>query len=501
MDEDRNYMAARILDLTSEVIYWITGEDYTVVKKSSGECVAPPVSGGWSSTQSPMTDPPPPSLIHEKTILELTSRMTEILTGEVPIRCQDVAVHLSLEEWEYIEGRRDQKDLLELTLEIIHLITGKDYTVVKKSSGECVAPPVSGGWSSTQSPITDPPPPSLIHEKKILELTSRITGMLTGEVPIRCQDVAVYFSMEEWEYIEGHKDLYKDVMMEDQPPLTSPDGDSQRNPPERCPSPLYSQDCKEEQQHVPLDHQERDGGTLSGLLKPTSVSMKGENSMSGSYGHFPLSPCYRGDDNNTTEVNSISLNAPLAPHSSDLSTETTGRQEPSSNPSLIGEQKTGGKPLHEGVHKDEGPFVCLACGKTFSRKHNFVLHQTTHTKMPYICTVCGKSFTQNSRLLMHQRNHTGERPYKCAVCGKGFNYKSVLVDHEKTHTGEKPYKCNECGRGFNQKQHLKAHIRIHTGEKPFPCPECGKYFRYKTNLAEHIRTHKIISCCKCGKKM
>ncbi|XP_075073085.1 uncharacterized protein LOC142161404 [Mixophyes fleayi] len=125
--------------------------------------------------------------------------------------------------------------ILNLTMEIIYLLTREVYTVVKKSDGPVTpsssSPHVSEGLS--RSPIMELPPHSLIHERnndqKILELTNKIIQLLTGEVPIRCQDVTVYFSMEEWEYLEGHKELYKDIMMENYRSPCSKDLSSSKN--------------------------------------------------------------------------------------------------------------------------------------------------------------------------------------------------------------------------------------------------------------------------------
>ncbi|KAM5141374.1 uncharacterized protein ACMZJ9_015121 [Mantella aurantiaca] len=154
-------------------------------------------------------------------------------------------------DWSHMTER-----ILDLTLEIIYLLTGEEYKVVKKISGEPLSP---SRCLHRTSPITEPPPhcltPEVTRAKKVLEVTKKMIGVLTGEVPIRCQDVTVYFSMEEWEYLEGHKDLYKDVMMDNQPPLTSPDGSNNRNPPERCPRPLYSRDSTQEDLTIPHHHQ------------------------------------------------------------------------------------------------------------------------------------------------------------------------------------------------------------------------------------------------------
>ncbi|XP_069616074.1 zinc finger protein 420-like [Ranitomeya imitator] len=370
--------------------------------------------------------------------------------------------------------------ILDLTLEIIYWITGEDHTVVKTSSGECVTPRVSGGQSRTPSDITEPPPHSLIHEQKILELTNRITELLSGEVPIRFQDVTVYFSMEEWDYLEGHKDLYKAVMMESHLLLTSTDGSSTENPLERSPSPLYSQGRPEEKPNVLLDHQESHDGTISLHENPLSMLVNGEDWMRSSYINLLSSPYNEVADNQSQIVESSAEN----------------RLENKSEFSECGKKKSN-------HHIDERPYSCSACGRCFKKKSAFVVHQRIHTgEKPYSCSECGKCFIQKSDLVNHQRIHTGEKPFSCPKCGKCFTSRSHISEHLRTHTGEKPFSCSECKKCFKCKSDLDKHKRTHTGERPYSCPECGKGFVQKITLINHLRIHtgeKPFSCHECGK--
>ncbi|XP_006868891.1 PREDICTED: zinc finger protein 662 [Chrysochloris asiatica] len=158
---------------------------------------------------------------------------------------------------------------------------------------------------------------------------------------------------------------------------------------------------------------------------------------------------------------------------------------------------------HQRTHNKEKVYGCKECGKAFRFRSHYIAHQRIHTRVkPYECQECAKAFVWKSNLIRHQRIHTGEKPFQCKECGKGFSQNTSLIQHQRIHTGEKPYTCKECGKSFTRNRALLRHQRIHTGEKPYECKVCGKGFIWNSDLAQHHRVHtgeKPHECTVCGK--
>uniref|UniRef100_A0AAZ3QYE2 C2H2-type domain-containing protein n=2 Tax=Oncorhynchus tshawytscha TaxID=74940 RepID=A0AAZ3QYE2_ONCTS len=92
--------------------------------------------------------------------------------------------------------------------------------------------------------------------------------------------------------------------------------------------------------------------------------------------------------------------------------------------------------------------VCDKVEKSLCRSEHLKKHRRTGKKPHHCCSDCGKSFTSRSGFIMHQRSHTGEKPYCCSQCGKSFAASNAFKSHLRIHTGEKPYRCSQCGKSF-----------------------------------------------------
>lgn len=91
--------------------------------------------------------------------------------------------------------------------------------------------------------------------------------------------------------------------------------------------------------------------------------------------------------------------------------------------------------------------------------------------------------------MIYTNGRKSKRGYLCVYCGKLYSRKYGLKIHVRTHTGFKPLKCKVCLRPFGDPSNLNKHIRLHAeGDTPYRCNHCGKVLVRRRDLERHIRS-------------
>ncbi|XP_063289952.1 oocyte zinc finger protein XlCOF7.1-like [Pelobates fuscus] len=455
--------------------------------------------------------------------------------------------------------------MLHLTLEMISLLTGEDYIIVKKP-GETIPhnsiPYESERSCDIQSHSSASPPHSQesSHDMKILEAPKKNINLLTGEVPIRCEDIAVYFSMEEWEYLDCHKDLYKDVITETHQPLSSNDGSVENIIPKEHGASLTSPDCVNKEKPAFTANKTRNGQrtrkpwkaqkrlerrvsekTLydrdvnnSGICTPTEHAKTQYTSTS------MIEKSNLCKLRNTTETD---MSAPIGPMleenitvhlieestscketnttQSDIAPQTEHTASRFKEESDIGEDgnlrnpdiylpSRQTQPEYASIHIKEESASCAEENLTDidlyrSTEHTSIEYPSTHIKTEPSSWE-EWNFTDTDSCIPMGYTQTDSRHYNNE--GEIWNHSDHTMSENFTTMDFNQIFDNtsDCYQSIHTTEETSnvdlVHHSLDRQAKKLTCSECGKQFLSKSNLVRHYMVHtgkKPFTCSYCGK--
>ncbi|XP_063807244.1 oocyte zinc finger protein XlCOF7.1-like isoform X2 [Pseudophryne corroboree] len=467
---DKNPMTDTILNLTLEIIYLLTGEDYIVVKKlreHEPKCVADKAR----RSRTPMMEPPPRLLRRERNkdrkILLITNRIIQLLTGE---------------EWEYMEEHKHR-----------YQDTMAEQSYTRDSEGGDGENPelseISGcdseegstccqGEEESPDSCTRPCSPGSIEKE---------TGIVTQD----CQE-------ESGDGISPQQDEEEAV-----PAEISSGGCSSRTPADRCETPLYSPGCiEEENRTVTQEYQE--GSRISPeqckeeavaaeissalvarreghLQQHDAAFCASERDFTNDVAQNYLSTKLRSETSSLTWTRSVTIqdNEPSSRRELKLAESVTERLRAkySYNPP---NKRRKGNPVP--LRKEEQNIFTTWEDK-LDNELDFISNLEPSEHTAYQCPHCQDCFINASDFLTHQALHKAESWLPLL-------YKTPPFPVADSGAKQKQFACFECGKCFMYNSALIRHQRIHTGERPFVCSECGKCFSQNTHLAKHRKNHQ-----------
>ncbi|XP_029448403.1 zinc finger protein 157-like [Rhinatrema bivittatum] len=330
-------------------------------------------------------------------------------------------------------------------------------------------------------------------------------AMCTLKVPVTFEDIAIYFSQEEWESLEERqKELYKDVMMENYQTLISLGTGSPTITPD-----IISHIERGEEPFIRDEPGSEERGTGRSSCSETDAS-KNRNTErhQWEHGENPEGNTIKSETDGEDFCNSFHnqnmkyqyITEKKQGHSTGNSSKNgTVCEQSATRP---GEDQKCLRDRCERVLRDpitlklqqrsdaeERPFPGREYAKDISRKGELQEQVRTHAEMPFKCSECGDGFTRKGSLVLHQTIHTRETTPREVL----DRHSVTLNPQQRSRTQERPYKCIDYGKTFSQKGDKEEQVRTHT-EMPFSCPECRDGFTRKRALVQHqiIHTRKLF---------